>query len=114
MFGSRTTITAILRSVRRVNFHEPSTAFNGLPFKSINELPNGSVLSFPRHSKATDYTEYDTTALKDGTVIRMAQHSFFKVSNFGGWISYTGNTHSDEEMAQILKSTIAPIHVYVH
>lgn len=67
-----------------------------------------------RDCKATDYTEYDTTALKDGTIIRMAQHSFFKVSSLGGWISYTGNTHSDEEMAQILKSTIAPIHVYVH
>lgn len=56
----------------------------------------------------------DTTDLEDGTVVRMAQHSFFKVSNLGGWISYTGNTHSDEEMAKILKSTIAPIHVYVH
>lgn len=67
-----------------------------------------------RDCRATDYTEYDTTDLEDGTVVRMAQHSFFKVSNLGGWISYTGNTHSDEEMAKILKSTIAPIHVYVH
>ena len=67
-----------------------------------------------RDCRATEYTEYDTTDLEDGTVVRMAQHSFFKLSNLGGWISYTGNTHSDEEMAKILKSTIAPIHVYVH
>ena len=66
-----------------------------------------------RDCHTTDYTEYDTTALKDGTVVRIAQHSFFKVSNLGGWVSYAGRTHSDEEMAQILKSTIAPIHVYV-
>lgn len=59
-----------------------------------------------RDCRATEYTEYDTTDLEDGTVVRMAQHSFFKVSNLGGWISYTGNTHSDEEMAKILKSTI--------
>lgn len=37
-----------------------------------------------RDCRATEYTEYDTTDLEDGTVVRMAQHSFFKVSNLGG------------------------------
>ena len=50
MFGSRTAIAAILRSVCRVNFHESSAAFSGLPFESVNELSNGCVLSFPCHS----------------------------------------------------------------
>lgn len=52
MFGSRTAIAAILRSVRRVYLYKSSAAFNGLPFKSVNELSNGRVLSFPCHSGA--------------------------------------------------------------
>lgn len=58
------------------------------------------------------YRETDTAALKDGAVVKIAAHHFFKVSKLGGRVSYTGSIHTDEELAQIAKSMIDPIRVY--
>ncbi len=67
---------------------------------------------FYGYCRETDYREFDTTTLKDGTVVKIGTQRFFKVSKLGGWVSYTGSTHTDEELAQIAKSMIDPIRVY--
>lgn len=71
-----------------------------------------SETSFYGYYRETDYREFDTAALKDGAVVKIAAHRFFKVSKLGGWVSYTGSIHTDEELAQIAKSRIVPIRVY--
>lgn len=71
-----------------------------------------SETSFYGYCKETDYREFDTAALKDGAVVKIAAHRFFKVSKLGGWVSYTGDIHTDEELAHMLHSLIDPIRVY--
>lgn len=71
-----------------------------------------SETSFHAYCMETNYREFDTKALKDGAVVKIAAHRFFKVSKLGGWVSYTGNIHTDEELAQTAKSMIDPIRVY--
>lgn len=71
-----------------------------------------SETSFYGYCRETDYREFDTAALKDGAVVKIAAHRFFKVSKLGGCLSYTGSIYTDEELAQIAKSRIDPIRVY--
>lgn len=67
---------------------------------------------FYGYCRETDYREIDTAALKDGVVVKIEAYRFFKVSKLGGWVSYTGSIHTDEELAQIAKSMMDPIRVY--
>lgn len=71
-----------------------------------------SETSFYGYCRETDYREIDTAALKDGVVVKIAAYRFFKVSKLGGWVSHTGDIHTDEELAQIAKSMIDIIRVY--
>lgn len=71
-----------------------------------------SETSFYGYCRETNYREFDTPALKDGAVVKIAAHRFIKVSKLGGWVSYTGSIYTDEELAQIAKSMIDPIWVY--
>ena len=58
-----------------------------------------------------DYRTFDASELPDGTVVNTEVHAFMRVSALGGWVSYTGNIHSDEEFAQIMCRRIYPIKV---
>lgn len=71
-----------------------------------------SETSFYGYCKEINYREFDATALKDGAVVKIGTHHLLKVSKLGGWVSYTGSIHTDEELAQIAKSMIDPIRVY--
>lgn len=71
-----------------------------------------SETSFHAYCKELDYREFDTTALSDGAVVKFGVHRFFKVSKLGGWVSYTGSIHTDEEFVQIIQSRMDPIWVY--
>jgi hypothetical protein len=71
-----------------------------------------SETSFSAYCRELDYKEFDATALKDGAVVKIGAHTFFKVSKLGGWVSYTGNIHTNEDFAQIAKSRFDTIWVY--
>lgn len=71
-----------------------------------------SETSFYGYCKEIDYREFDATALKDGVVVKIGTYRFLKVSKLGGWVSYTGSIHTDEELAHILHSLVDPIRVY--
>lgn len=84
---------------------------NGLS-KKFAELLIQGYTTFRAYNESKEYKLFNTKDLRDGTVIRTGMHSFLKVSALGGWVSYTGRIHPDEEMAQILNTRISPIHVY--
>jgi hypothetical protein len=55
-----------------------------------------SETSFYGYCKETNYRKFDVTALKDGVVVKIGTHRFLKVSQLGGWVSYTGSILTDE------------------
>ena len=71
-----------------------------------------SETSFYGYCKEINYREFDTTALKDGAVVKIGTHRLLKVSKLGGWVSYTGSILTDEELAQVAESITDPTWVY--
>lgn len=70
------------------------------------------MTSFNAYNTLSEYKEFDAAALPDGTTVRTGVHLFFKVSNLGGWVSYTGSIHPNVVFAQIMRERISAIRVY--
>nr|DAR46881.1 MAG TPA: hypothetical protein [Caudoviricetes sp.] len=67
-----------------------------------------SETSFYGYCKEIDYREFDNPVLKDVVVVKIGTHRLLKVSQLGGWVSYTGSILTDEELAQVAESMIDP------
>lgn len=51
-----------------------------------------------------DYMTFDASELPNGTVVNMSVRAFFKLDKPDMWVSNTGRSHTNEELAAILRA----------